>query len=116
MVSCQRALLYAPVNATPTRVRCDILGSGYETKTNPCTGILEVLSFPHTIRTIASSQPSSGSQETFWRNLLQHLLTLRGRVFTCVEPSTCYQVTAADQLFSKMAVSKVSLQLAIYYA
>eukprot|EP00731_Ephydatia_muelleri_P015958 Em0009g382a len=26
------------------------------------------------------------------------------------------QVTAADQLFSKMAVSKVSLQLAIYYA
>eukprot|EP00731_Ephydatia_muelleri_P017685 Em0010g783a len=130
----------------------------------------------------ASRQPSSGSQETFWRNLLQHLLTLRGRVFTCVEPSTCYQlpydksvelvvyaareyfnfaanyrdrdmslakqqcfipmdahlniskllydhlekvsiwvcfllqVTAADQLFSKMAVSKVSLQLAIYYA
>ena len=26
------------------------------------------------------------------------------------------QVTAADQLFSKMEVSKVSLQLAIYYA
>ncbi|KAL5481459.1 hypothetical protein EMCRGX_G021620 [Ephydatia muelleri] len=40
----------------------------------------------------ASRQPSSGSQETFWRNLLQHLLTLRGRVFTCVEPSTCYQL------------------------
>eukprot|EP00731_Ephydatia_muelleri_P015825 Em0009g249a len=48
----------------------------------------------------ASRQPSSGSQETFWRNLLQHLLTLRGRVFTCVEPSTCYQVFTESLLCS----------------
>ncbi|KAL5481483.1 hypothetical protein EMCRGX_G021652 [Ephydatia muelleri] len=48
----------------------------------------------------ASRQPSSGSQETFWRNLLQHLLTLRGWVFTFVEPSTCYQVFTESLLCS----------------
>ena len=30
--------------------------------------------------------------ELGWRNLLQHLLTLRSRVFTCLDQPTCYKV------------------------
>lgn len=35
--------------------------------------------------------------ELGWRNLLQHLLTLRSRVFTCLDQAACYKVDSVTQ-------------------
>ena len=51
-------------------------------------------SFVNSSKEIAILSPSRQPplDELGWRNLLQHLLTLRSRVFTCVDQPTCYKV------------------------